>query len=181
MTEKRNESGWLLRHPAVMGAIGVSATTVLALLVVIFLLRTGGAKAVSDNAALIGALVALGGVFTTQMVSIALDDRRTQESRNIEDRRTQETRELEDRRIQETRELEDQRAQNIALQAFLDQIAHSDTYRELRSAPASGHKRTILRAKMQTLLLQLNEERKGVLLSFLHGAKLSRKKRDNSL
>ena len=29
---------------------------------------------------------------------------------------------------------------------------------------------------MQTLLLQLDEERKGVLLSFLHGAKLSRKK-----
>jgi uncharacterized protein YjbI with pentapeptide repeats len=41
------------------------------------LLLTGGAKAVSDNAALIGALVALGGVFTTQMVNSALEDRRT--------------------------------------------------------------------------------------------------------
>ena len=73
-----------LRSPAVLTAIGVIATLVLAVAVVIALLRTGGAKAVSDNAALIGALAALGGVFTAQMVSIALDDRRTQEARELE-------------------------------------------------------------------------------------------------
>jgi uncharacterized protein YjbI with pentapeptide repeats len=125
-----------------MAGIGIVSTIVVALVVVIVLLLTGGGEAVPDNAALIGALLALGGVFTTQLVNIAL---------------------------------EAQRAQDSALQAFLGQLSHSDTYRELRTAPASGHKRAILRAKMQTLLLQLDEERKGVLLSFLHGAKLSRK------
>jgi uncharacterized protein YjbI with pentapeptide repeats len=151
-SDKANSLGW--EKPGVRVVVGVVATLVIAVAVVIVLQRTGDDNAVSDNAALIGAVIALGGVFTTQLVSIALDDRRATESR----------------------ELEDQRAQDIALQAFLDQIAHSDTYRELRTAPASGHKRAILRAKLQTLLLHCNAERKGVLLSFLHGAKLSRKK-----
>ena len=53
-----------LRSPTVLAAIGVVATLVLALMVVITLRLTGDASAVSDNAALIGALVALGGVFT---------------------------------------------------------------------------------------------------------------------
>jgi uncharacterized protein YjbI with pentapeptide repeats len=137
-----------LRSPeALATAIGVIATLVIALAVVIVLLLAGGGEAVSDNAALIGALFALGGVFTTQLVNITL---------------------------------EAQRAQDRALQAFLDQMSqsdtHSDAYSQLRTAAASGHKRAVLRAKLQTLLLQLDEERKGVLLSFLHGAKLSRKK-----
>ena len=42
-----------LRSPAVLTALGGAATLVVALVVVIALLRTGGAKAVSDNAALI--------------------------------------------------------------------------------------------------------------------------------
>jgi hypothetical protein len=142
------------RSPTVSVVIGVGATVVVALVVVIALLRTGGTKAVSDNAALIGALVALGGVFTTQLVNIALEDRRTKKSRDFEA----------------------ERAQDSALQAFLDQISHSDTYRELRTAAASGHKRAVLRAKLQTLLLQLDGKRKGVLLSFLHGGMLIRKK-----
>jgi hypothetical protein len=132
-----------LRRPQVMAAIGLGSTLVLALVVVIVLLLTGSGKAVPDNAALIGALVALGGVFTTQLVNIAL---------------------------------EAQRAQDSALQAFLDQLSHSDTYSELRKAPASGHKRAVLRAKLQTLLMELDGQRKGVLLSYLHGAKLIRKK-----
>jgi hypothetical protein len=132
-----------LRSPAVSFVIGVVVTVVLAVGAVMALLLTSGAKAVSDNAPLIAAVIALGGVLTAQLVTIAL---------------------------------EAQRAQDSALQAFLDQISHSDAYSELRTAPASGHKRAILRAKIQTLLLQLDEERKGVLLSFLHGAKLSRKK-----
>lgn len=140
-----------LRRPPVMAAIGIGSTLVLALVVVIVLLLTGGGKAVPDNAALIAALIALGGVFTTQLVNIAL---------------------------------EAQRAQDSALQAFLDQLSHSDTrsdthsdtYTELRKAPASGHKRAIQRAKLQTLLIQLDGKRKGVLLSFLHGAKLIRKR-----
>jgi hypothetical protein len=72
--------------------------------------------------------------------------------------------------------IENNRAQDSALQAFLDQMSQSDTYSELRKAPASGHKRALLRLKMQTLLMQLNAERKDVLLTYLHGAKLIRKK-----
>jgi len=71
-------------------AIGVTATLVLFLVVVLVLARTGGAEAVSRNAAMIGALVALGGVLTAQMVSIALDDRRTQEARDLEAQRAHE-------------------------------------------------------------------------------------------
>jgi len=70
-----------LRSPAVLAAIGVVATLALALVVVMLLLQTGDANAVSDNAAIIGALVALGGVFTAQMVSIALEQQRTWETR----------------------------------------------------------------------------------------------------
>jgi uncharacterized protein YjbI with pentapeptide repeats len=69
-----------LRTPAVLMALGVVATLVLALGVVIALLRTGDAEAVTNNAALIGALVALGGVFTAQMVSIALEAQRAHET-----------------------------------------------------------------------------------------------------
>src|SRR5215208_8036959 len=68
-----------LRSPAVLTIIGVAATVVVALMVVITLLLTGGGNAVSDNAALIGALVALGGVFTTQIVTRALEEKRAQE------------------------------------------------------------------------------------------------------
>jgi Pentapeptide repeats (8 copies) len=63
-------------------AIGVVVTIALAVGVVFALQRTGDAKAdakaVSDNAPLIAAVIALGGVLTAQMVSIALDQRRTQ-------------------------------------------------------------------------------------------------------
>jgi hypothetical protein len=80
-----------------------------------------------------------------------------------------------EQRAKSDRHIEAQRAQETALQAFLDQITHSDTYSELRTAPASGHKRAAVRAKIQTLLLQLDEVRRGVLLSSLHGVKLIRK------
>jgi uncharacterized protein YjbI with pentapeptide repeats len=59
--------------------IGGIATLVLALGVSSILYRTGGPKTLSDNAAIIGALVALGGVFTAQMVGIALDANRAQQ------------------------------------------------------------------------------------------------------
>ena len=61
-----------LRSPAILAAIGVVATLVLASVVVMALLQTGDAKAISENAAVIGALLALGGVFTTQLVVVHL-------------------------------------------------------------------------------------------------------------
>jgi uncharacterized protein YjbI with pentapeptide repeats len=68
------------RSPAVVTAIGVGATVVIALMVVITLLLAGSAITLSDNAALIGALLALGGVFTAQMVGIALEAQRAHEA-----------------------------------------------------------------------------------------------------
>jgi uncharacterized protein YjbI with pentapeptide repeats len=68
------------RSPAVLMVIGGAATLVLALGVVMVLLLTGDDKSVSDNAAVIGALVALGGVFTAQLVNIALEAQRAHEA-----------------------------------------------------------------------------------------------------
>jgi hypothetical protein len=67
---------WSFRSPLGTAAIGVGTTLVLALIVVIALSLAGGASSISANAALIGALIALGGVFTTQMVNSVLEDRR---------------------------------------------------------------------------------------------------------
>jgi len=69
-----------------LAAIGVLATLVLALAVVITLLQTGGAKAIADNVALIGGLIALGGLFTSQVVSIVLRDRRSFQGGTTEQR-----------------------------------------------------------------------------------------------
>jgi len=68
-----------LPSPAVLAAIGVVATLVLALVVVIVLVLTHGAGAVTRNAALIAALVALGGVFTAQLVNTGLEAQRAHE------------------------------------------------------------------------------------------------------
>ena len=68
------------RSPTVLVVIGVTATLVIAGGVVLTLLLAGGAQAVSDSAAMIGALVALGGVFTAQMVSISLETQRGHEA-----------------------------------------------------------------------------------------------------
>jgi hypothetical protein len=121
------------RKPIAVGAIGVLVTVVLVLTVVMVLLRTGGAKAVSNNAALIGALAGLGGVFTTQMVTSALEDQRrreariieanrTQEARDIEANRTQEARRIEAQRTQEARNIEEQRVQEAALKTYFEEM-----------------------------------------------------------
>jgi ABC-type multidrug transport system fused ATPase/permease subunit len=75
-----------LRSPAFLAAIGVIATLVLALAVVITLLQTGGTKAIADNAALIGGLIALGGLFTSQVVNTALRDRQSFQGGTTEQR-----------------------------------------------------------------------------------------------
>src|SRR5215204_4765692 len=114
-----------LRSPAVLAAIGVTATLILAVAVVMALLLTGGGEAVSDNAALIGALIALGGVFTTQMVSIALDDRRTHEAR----------------------ELEAQRAHEAALQNYFEQVGALLNEKPLLRASPGDNLSTVVRAQ----------------------------------
>src|SRR5215213_3477259 len=157
-----------LRNPLVLTAIGVASTLVLAVAVVIALLLTDDAKAVSDNAALIGALVALGGVFTAQMVSIALDDRRAQEARNTE--RGQRQREL---------VLAEQRAQDEALQEFLDHMSQllTDEARPLHRAQLGDSLSTVARARTLTVLTRLDGDRKGSVVRFLYESGLITKNR----
>ncbi len=118
-----------LRKPITVGVIGVLVTVVLVLMVVIVLLRTGETKAVSNNAALIGALAGLGGVFTTQMVTSALEDQRRREARITEANRTREARDIEERRVQEA-----------ALQQYFEQMGQLLRGRANRLATLrSGH------------------------------------------
>jgi uncharacterized protein YjbI with pentapeptide repeats len=141
-------SGLNMRSLAVLVAIGVAGAVAIVsvtLMIVLFLLRTGGAKAVSDNAALIAALVALGGVFLAQMVSIALDARRTQESRS----------------------LEAQRAQEAAVQNYFEQVG---TLLSKRSPGANPS--TVVRAQTLATLEGLDPEHKRMLLQFLRESEL---------
>jgi uncharacterized protein YjbI with pentapeptide repeats len=125
---------------------GGVATLVLLLVVVWLVWRTGGAKAISDNAALIGALVALGGVFTAQMVSIALDDRRTQEARHVEAQRTRET----------------------ALQNYFEAVGGLLIEKPLREASPEDNLSTVVRAQTLSVLEGLDPDRKRMLLLFLY-------------
>jgi hypothetical protein len=164
MSQSELDPNSKLRRPVYLAAIGVFATLILTLAVVIVLLLTGGPNALSDNAALVGALVALGGVFTAQMVGIALDDRRTQESRGIEERRTQ-----------EARELEAQRAHEAALQNYFEQVGTLLIEQPLRRASPGDNLSTVVRAQTLAVLEGLDPERKRILLQFLYEAGLIRR------
>jgi hypothetical protein len=136
----------MFRSPLGVAAIGVGATLVLALLVVISLLLARDAKAVADNAPLIGALVALGGVFTTQMVNSALEDRRARVNS----------------------ELEERRASAAALQAYLDRMGNLLGEKGVRKAD----ERALARAHTLAVLEGLDPKRKGVVVQFLHESNL---------
>lgn len=140
-----------LRSPKVLTAIGVGLTLVLALTVVMVLLLSGGSKALSDNAALIGALVALGGVFTTQMVNSALEDRRTQE----------------------TRELEAQRVHEAALRNYLEDVGELLIEKPLRDASPSDNLSTVARAQTLSVLEGLDPDRQRILLLFMYESGLA--------
>ena len=105
----------------------------------------GGAKAVSDNAALIGTPVALGGVITTQLVNGALEAQRAEQARETELAQRERDREI--TQAQRCRELEvgNQRARDDAAQAYLGQMAALllDKDRPLRQ-PAQGKDARIL-------------------------------------
>src|SRR5829696_1782042 len=117
--------------------VGGVATLTLAVAVVMAVLRTGDANTVSDNAALIGALVALGGVFTAQMVGIALDDRRTQEAR----------------------ELESDRASEAALRKYLEDVGTLLIEQPLHQASAGYRLSTVVRAQTLAVLADLDADR----------------------
>jgi uncharacterized protein YjbI with pentapeptide repeats len=136
----------LRNHPVLWAAIGVVVTIVLAAGVVWALQRTGDAKAVSDNAPLIAAVIALGGVFTAQMVSIALEQQRTREARD----------------------LEAQRAGEAALQNYFEQVGELLIEKPLRRASPGDNLSTVVRAQTLSVLEGLDPDRKRLLLLFLY-------------
>jgi hypothetical protein len=119
-----------LRSPEGLIAIGVAATLLLVLTVVLVLAWFVGQGAVSDNAALIAALVPLGGVFTAQMVSIALEDQRAREAR----------------------ELETQRAHEAALQSYFEQVGELLMEKPLHQSSPGDSLSIIVRALTLTVL-----------------------------
>jgi hypothetical protein len=132
--------------------LGVVLTTIILILLVILLSDFGIVS--SDNAVIVGAVLALVGVLITQMVN-TFNARDTQKHQQ---------------------KLEDQRAQDNALQKYLDQVSEKETYEALRKAAEGGYKRAVMLAKMKTLLLALDVGRKSILLLFLNDAKLIKKK-----
>jgi hypothetical protein len=156
---------WDLRnHPATWFVIGVVVTNVFGGAIVMVLVLTGGSKAVSENAGLIGAVVALGGVLTAQMVGIALEAGRADEARKLEDQRTH-----------EARELEDQRASEAALQNYLEQVGALLIEQPLRRACPGDHLSTVVRAQTLAVLEGLDPHRKSILLQFLYESGLIHK------
>jgi hypothetical protein len=163
---RRNEmsSSLNFRGPTVLTAIGIGATLVVTAAVVVVLLRFGGgAKAVSDNAALIGGPIALCGVFTTQIVNSALEAQRAQQAQNTE-------------QAQRQRELEvgSQRAQDDASQAYLDQMSFLllDKDRPLRQSREGDEVRTLAWARTLTVLSRLDGAHKGIVVQFLYESNL---------
>src|SRR5215211_4152226 len=166
MADNGNEKPKHFRNPVVLTAVGVAATLVLTAVVVIVLQQTGGAKTVSDNAALIGALVGLGGIFTNQLVNSALEDRRAQGARETE--QEQRDREL---------ALQQQRAQEDALQVYLNDMGYLLLERDMPLRQSEGHSeaRTLARARTLTVLLRLDGDRKRSVLQFLYESGLIHK------
>lgn len=68
-----------LRSPTGLFVVGVAVTIFLAMAVAIALLLANGGRALEANAPLVAAVIALGGVATAQMVSIALEHNRAQD------------------------------------------------------------------------------------------------------
>jgi uncharacterized protein YjbI with pentapeptide repeats len=166
------------RNPTFLTVFGIGATLVVTAAVIVVLLQFGGgAKAVSDNAALIGALVALGGVFTSQMVNSALEAQRARQARNTE--RAQRKRELDTEQAQRKRELEvrSQQAQDDATQAFLDEMTRLllDRDKPLRLSREGDEVRTLARARTLTVLSRLDGARKGNVVQFLYESNLMMK------
>ena len=166
------------RNPTFLTVFGIGATLVVTAAVIVVLLQFGGgAKAVSDNAALIGALVALGGVFTSQMVNSALEAQRARQARNTE--RAQRKRELDTEQAQRYRELEvrSQQAQDDATQAFLDEMTRLllDRDKPLRLSREGDEVRILARARTLTVLSRLDGARKGNVVQFLYESNLMMK------
>jgi len=91
------------------------------------------------------------------MVSIALEDQRTQEARTLEDRRTQ-----------EARDLEAQRAGEAALQNYFEDVGKLLIEQPLLRASPGDKLSTVVRAQTLSMLEGLDPDRKRILLVFLY-------------
>lgn len=83
---------------------------------------------------------------------------------------------LADQQRERERQLADQRAQDVALQAYLDQMSQllTDTDRSLGHAKEDAEVRTLARARTLTVLARLDGSRKWSVLMFLQEAGLIR-------
>jgi Pentapeptide repeats (8 copies) len=148
-----------LQRPVVLAVTGGVVTLVLALLVVTSLIIVGflggtGFSLVSENAPLIapliGALIALGGVLTTQMVNTGLENQRAHRQQH----------------------LEQQRAQNDALQKYLEQMGQLLIREELRSSKKESNARILARAQTLVALHNAGPDHKRIVLQFLYESAL---------
>jgi uncharacterized protein YjbI with pentapeptide repeats len=92
-------------------------------------------------------------------------------ARDAEEKRITERQGIEERRLKEQRDIEQDRSREAALQTYLDRM--TELLKEgLRTSEANDEKRHIARARTLTILRQLDGERKGLLLRFLHESDL---------
>lgn len=116
-----------------------------------------------------------------------IEQKRAEERAELERVRAEEQAELERTRAEERAELERQQAekraeterfiaeedrQERALQTYLDRMAELLLRENLRHAPEDAEVRAVARARTLTMLRQLNPERKGAVVRFLHESKL---------
>jgi len=75
---------------------------------------------------------------------------------------------LEDQRTQEARELEAQRAREVALQNYFENVGELLIEQPLRRARPGDNLSTVVRAQTLTVLEGLDPDRKRILLQFLY-------------
>jgi uncharacterized protein YjbI with pentapeptide repeats len=83
---------------------------------------------------------------------------------------------IEDKRAKSDRYIEEQRAQDAALQAYLDQMSQLMLDRDLLGSQQGSEVRTLARARTRTILVRLDNRRKGSVVQFLYEAGLINKK-----
>lgn len=150
-------------------AIGVSLTAI------IVLLAMGGAaiswtgfrgKTVWDLLQLLLvplALAVIGFWFAAQQ---------EEQQQRVEAKRAKAAQQLENQRAEADREIADQRAQDITLQAYLDQMGTLLLDRNLRATDQDSNVRNVARARTLTTLAALDPYRKQKVLRFLNETKL---------
>ena len=79
---------------------------------------------------------------------------------------------IEEQRAESERQIEEQRAQDVALQAYLDQMSQLMLEADLRGSEKGSEVRTLARARTRTVLGRLDSHRKGSVVQFLYEASL---------